>query len=105
MRTGEEYAGQEGYPCDPWQGHIPGAVHVPLDELLSARREGDEAVRSLLASRGVPAGGRRIVAYCHSGQRSGIAVAALRASGLEAENYEGSWHEWSRRRRPASGAP
>ena len=41
--------------------------------------------------------GRRVVAYCHSGQRSELAAALLRAAGIDAVNYEGSWHEWSRR--------
>jgi rhodanese-related sulfurtransferase len=40
---------------------------------------------------------RPIVAYCHSGQRSEMAAALLRAAGHDASNYEGSWHEWSRR--------
>ena len=39
----------------------------------------------------------RLVLYCHSGSRSEIAAALLRAGGLEAVNYPGSWHEWSRR--------
>lgn len=92
VRTAAEYEGAAGYPCDPRQGHIPGAVNVELDELYAAG--GD--VRGLLGERGVDAD-RRIVAYCHSGSRSEIAAALLRAAGLEATNYEGSWHEWSRR--------
>ena len=90
VRTPEEYAGTAGYPCDPRQGHIPGAVNVVLDELYGSD------VRELLAQRGV-ASGARIVTYCHSGSRSEIAAALLRAAGLDATNYEGSWHEWSRR--------
>ena len=39
--------------------------------------------------------GSEVVAYCHSGSRSGTAVAVLRASGYAARNYPGSWHEWS----------
>ena len=90
VRAPEEYAGTAGYPCDPRQGHIPGAVNVVLDELYGSD------VRELLAQRGV-ASGARIVTYCHSGSRSEIAAALLRAAGLDATNYEGSWHEWSRR--------
>jgi thiosulfate/3-mercaptopyruvate sulfurtransferase len=90
VRSREEFAGHAGYPCDPRQGHIPGAIHVEWTELV----RGD--VRQLLAERGVDLG-KEIVAYCHSGQRSAIAVAALRAAGLQASNYEGSWHDWSRR--------
>jgi thiosulfate/3-mercaptopyruvate sulfurtransferase len=93
VRRRMEYEGTAGYPCDPVQGHIPGALHIDLDELLGAERD---ALRALLAERGVEAG-KPLVLYCHSGSRSGIAVAALNAAGIDAENYAGSWHEWSRR--------
>jgi rhodanese-related sulfurtransferase len=87
VRTPEEFSGRAGYPCDPRQGHIEGAVNVPLEEILEDPRA---ALDRIDAS-------RPIVAYCHSGQRSEMAAAALRAAGREAENYPGSWHEWSRR--------
>jgi thiosulfate/3-mercaptopyruvate sulfurtransferase len=92
VRTREEYEGATGYPCDPRQGHIPAAVNVELDELYAAAGR----LRELLDERGVDPGAR-IVAYCHSGSRSEIAAALLRSAGLDATNYEGSWHEWSRR--------
>ena len=91
VRTEAEFAGHAGYPCDPRQGHLPGARHVPLAALLDAASP--EAVRELVD---LPEGAE-IVAYCHSGQRSGVAVELLRAAGYDARNYEGSWHEWSRR--------
>ena len=87
VRSPEEYAGAAGYPCDPRQGHIKGATNVPLDEL---QFDVSAVVARLDAS-------RPVVAYCHSGQRSEIAASLLRSAGLDAENYEGSWHEWSRR--------
>jgi thiosulfate/3-mercaptopyruvate sulfurtransferase len=91
VRTRAEFEGTNGYPCDPRQGHISGAIHLELDELMAA----DDSV-GLLTGRGIdPAG--KLVAYCHSGQRSELAAARLRAAGLDAENYPGSWHEWSRR--------
>lgn len=99
VRTHAEYAGEAGYPCDPRQGHIPGAVHLDWEELYSSPGAplGREELLSLLRERGLEPAGKRIVAYCHSGQRSAIACVALRSAGLEAENYDGSWHEWSRR--------
>ena len=95
VRSQAEYEGTTGYPCDPRQGHIPGAVHLDVNEIHAALGE-PEAVRRLLAEREIPEGSR-VVAYCHSGQRSEIAAALLRAAGVDAENYPGSWHEWSRR--------
>lgn len=95
VRSREEYTGEAGYPCDPRQGHIPGAFHVDLNEIYAAGGE-PEAVRALLAERGIEQG-RRVVAYCHSGQRSELAAVLLRSAGVDAVNYPGSWHEWSRR--------
>jgi thiosulfate/3-mercaptopyruvate sulfurtransferase len=92
VRTEEEFAGKTGYPCDPRQGHIPGARHVHVQDLFAApgtpRRADD--VRALVGE------AEEIVAYCHSGSRSALATLALRAAGYNARNYAGSWHEWSR---------
>ena len=93
VRSLEEYEGSHGAPCDPRQGHIPGALHLRLDELLVLP---DEALRSRL---GLPAGGE-VVAYCHSGSRSALAVEVLERLGYTARNYLGSWHEWSRTELP-----
>lgn len=95
VRSQEEYEGSAGYPCDPFQGHIPGAVHLDLNELYLGGGD-PAALRGLLEERGIEAD-QRLVTYCHSGQRSELAAALLRAAGVDAVNYEGSWHEWSRR--------
>ena len=94
IRRDEEFTGKGGYPCDPRQGHIPGAKRIENAELFSGPgrpRPADE-VRAAVGS----PEGASIVTYCHSGSRSGLAVIALRAAGYEARNYIGSWHEWSR---------
>jgi 3-mercaptopyruvate sulfurtransferase SseA len=87
VRSPEEFLGEAGYPCDPRQGHIEGALNVPLEVLMADMQA---ALAGLDSS-------RPIVAYCHSGQRSEMAAALLRAAGHDATNYAGSWHEWSRR--------
>jgi thiosulfate/3-mercaptopyruvate sulfurtransferase len=89
VRTPAEFSGQAGYPCDPRQGHIAGAHNLPLSELFD---RSPEQIRELV---GLPEGAE-IVLYCHSGQRSAVAVDLLRAAGYDARNYVGSWHEWSR---------
>ena len=88
VRSDVEFRGDAGYPCDPRQGHIPGARHLEVMELLS-RSPGE--IRELV---GLP-DGAEVVAYCHSGSRSALAVESLRGAGYEARNYAGSWHEWS----------
>lgn len=94
IRTPDEFTGRRGAPCDPRQGHIPGARLVDLDDLFDGPGAPAPAqrVRELV---GLPEGAE-VVAYCHSGSRSALAALALRAGGYEARNYPGSWHEWSR---------
>jgi thiosulfate/3-mercaptopyruvate sulfurtransferase len=89
VRRFEEYAGAFGAPCDPRQGHIPGAVHLAIDEMVFMS-DGELRERLGLAE------GAEVVAYCHSGSRSATAVQILRGLGYDARNYSGSWHEWSR---------
>ena len=89
VRSAQEFTGEAGYPCDPRQGHIAGARHVDVQELLGLP---PDDVRALV---GLPEGAE-IVAYCHSGSRSAFAAEILRAAGYRAHNSEGSWHEWSR---------
>jgi thiosulfate/3-mercaptopyruvate sulfurtransferase len=92
VRTDEEFRGKGGYPCDPRQGHIPGARHVNVQDLFAGpgQPRSAEEVRALIGE------ADEVVAYCHSGSRSALATLALRAAGYRARNYAGSWHEWSR---------
>jgi thiosulfate/3-mercaptopyruvate sulfurtransferase len=94
VRRTDEYTGRGGYPCDPRQGHIPGARHVEVGTLFAepGRPLPPEEIRALV---GLPEGAE-VVTYCHSGSRSGLAAVALRSAGYRARNYVGSWHEWSR---------
>jgi thiosulfate/3-mercaptopyruvate sulfurtransferase len=87
VRSHAEYTGEAGYPCDPRQGHVPGARNLVVEG------HPPEEVREIV---GLPEGAA-VVAYCHSGARSARAVPWLEAAGYEAYNYAGSWHEWSRR--------
>lgn len=94
VRRPDEYSGKAGYPCDPRQGHIPGARLLEASELFASpgTPKPPEEIRALV---GLPEGAE-IVAYCHSGSRSALAAMALRSAGYRARNYPGSWHEWSR---------
>ena len=68
---------------DEWQaGHIDGAKHIPLAELGERLSE-------------LPSG-RRIVAVCRSGGRSGAAVRGLRKLGYDAENLDGGVTAWTK---------
>jgi thiosulfate/3-mercaptopyruvate sulfurtransferase len=87
VRSAAEFRGA-GASCCARQGHIPGARNVDVAELLGRP---PEEIRRLIAR----PPGAEVVAYCHSGSRSALAVEALRSAGYDARNYEGSWHEWA----------
>ena len=93
VRSAHEYDGTLGKPCDPRQGHIPGARHLDISQLMQLEPSQIEAALDLEP-------GGELVAYCHSGSRSEIATQLLRALGYDARNYVGSWHEWSRTELP-----
>jgi thiosulfate/3-mercaptopyruvate sulfurtransferase len=90
VRRAEEFTGTLVAPCDPRPGRIPSARSLDVSLLLSCPDVA--AVRDLV---GEPEG-TEVIAYCHSGSRSAMAVQVLAAAGYEARNYVGSWHEWSR---------
>jgi len=94
VRTEQEFDGQGGYPCDPRQGHIPGARRID-EELLFDGPGLPKPAEVIRAAVGAPSGAE-VIAYCHSGSRSARATLALRAAGYSARNYPGSLHEWSR---------
>ena len=52
------------------QGHFPGAINIPLDKIA-------ESIGELQKMK------QPIVAYCRSGNRSGMAVNILRLAGLK----------------------
>ncbi len=90
VRRPAEFVGDLVAPCDPRPGRIPGARNIDVSQLLDAADA--STVRELV---GAP-DGAEVVAYCHSGSRSALAVGVLAAAGYAARNYVGSWHAWSR---------
>ena len=73
------------------QGHLPGAVSLPIEELPSQL---DDLPRA-----------RRIVAYCRGAYClfADEAVALLRRHGFDAIRLDGGWPEWLSEGRPTAG--
>ena len=72
------------------EGHVPGAMHVPLAQLASRISE--------LRDR------QPIVTYCQSGARSAAAASLLRASGVsDVASVDGGFDAWLRAGEPAAG--
>ena len=71
---------------DEWQeGHIPGAIHLPRNNLESR------------AETLIPDKNRELVVYCASGTRSVFAAATLRELGYEnLTHFPGGFVEWKR---------
>ena len=78
VRTPEEFA----------QGHLPGAVLIPHDQLASRLPELE--------------GKPWVLVYCRSGKRATAAQAVLEDAGIEVRQVEGSWLRWQAEGRPVA---
>ena len=73
------------------EGHLPGAIHIPLGALQSRLDE-------------IPDG--RVVVHCQGGGRSAIAASIFQRGGRpEVANLTGGFAEWSRAGNPVSREP
>ncbi|BBY19291.1 sulfurtransferase [Mycolicibacterium litorale] len=88
-RVPERFRG-EVEPVDPVAGHIPGAQNAPSTGLLDA--DGVFRADAALLDRASRAG--PVGAYCGSGVTAAVLVAAMRAEGVEAALFPGSWSQW-----------
>lgn len=64
------------------EGHIPGATHIPLDQLPGRLSELDRA--------------KTVAFICHSGARSELATELAAGAGMEARNIDGGMLAWQR---------
>jgi thiosulfate/3-mercaptopyruvate sulfurtransferase len=103
VRTDGEWRGRTPY-FEARGGHIPGAVHLPWTRLFDERGRvlPRDRLLDVLLQAGVVRSGPggtpaapEIILYCTGGVRSAMAWAALRAAGLRASNYDGSFWEWA----------
>lgn len=93
-RAPERFRG-ETEPVDPVAGHIPGARNAPSTATLA----GDgtflsEAELTRFFAEHDAAGGE-VGVYCGSGVTAAVTIAALRAAGVDAALFPGSWSQWS----------
>ena len=94
VRTAERYRGGHE-PIDHVAGHIPGAVNLPMADLLAQAGTflAPDDIRRRVAAAGVhrdtPVG-----TTCGSGVTAAQMVLALHGAGIDAIPYVGSWSEW-----------
>lgn len=102
VRSQAEFVGERFWPSGATAGagrpgHIPGAVHLPIDLLHTADGAFKSAaeLQQLLWERGVAAS-RSIVTYCTIGARASEAATVLRylLGYPDVRVYDGSWAQW-----------
>ncbi|MFV9506883.1 MAG: sulfurtransferase [Oscillochloridaceae bacterium umkhey_bin13] len=98
-RSAKEYRGEESRAVRC--GHIPGAVNVFYQSLLSAEDHTyatPDELRARFAAAGIALDTldeREVVAYCNGGVSATPAALALElATGKRVSLYDGSWNEW-----------
>lgn len=86
LRAGEPVQMLDVRESYEWaEGHIPGAIHIPLGQLQARMHELDRA--------------QPVVAVCRSGNRSTWAAMALQQAGFaDVANLEDGMLAWSRAR-------
>ena len=96
VRTAERFRG-EVEPLDPVAGHVPGAVNLPVAELVGddGRLLRDDALRAALGGLAAPGAGN-VTASCGSGVTAAVLVLALHEVGVDAALFPGSWSQWIR---------
>ena len=109
VRTGDEYRGERFWPSGGLEpggraGHVPSAVHQPIDGLFDERG----AFRPVTDLRAVFSavdldGGEELISYCTIGGRACTAwfVLTYLLGRDHVRVYDGSWAEWGR----MAGAP
>jgi thiosulfate/3-mercaptopyruvate sulfurtransferase len=102
VRSQAEYEGERFWPSGATEdagraGHLPGSVHLPIDELRTEDGffRSPAEMRAALRKRGLTAD-RRIVVYCTVGNRAAQAWFALTEllGYRDVAVYLGSWAEW-----------
>ncbi len=102
VRSQAEFAGERFWPSGATEGagrpgHIPGAVHLPIDLLHTADGAFKSAaeLRQLFQERGVGPE-RSIVTYCTIGAQASEAALVLRylLGYPDVHVYDGSWAQW-----------
>lgn len=73
------------------QGHVPGAVLIPHDQL-----------ESRIGELGEP---REVIVYCRSGRRSSLIQPVLEKHGFRVRQLEGSWQAWQAAKLPEEAPP
>ncbi|HEY4274627.1 MAG TPA: rhodanese-like domain-containing protein, partial [Rhizomicrobium sp.] len=104
-RAPEFYNGEKPGSENAVLGHVPGAHNIPFTSVTGpdGKLKSPEELKALFAQAGVKPGDH-ILAYCHIGIQATAVIFAARTLGMEAELYDGSFQDWSKRGLPVETA-
>jgi thiosulfate/3-mercaptopyruvate sulfurtransferase len=113
VRGLEEYRGERFWPSGGMEpggraGHVPSAVHLPIDDLYDDRGSFRSAadLRAVFTAAG-PGGDGELITYCAIGGRASTAwfVLTYLLGREHVRVYDGSWAEWGRMTDTPVGRP
>ncbi|WP_433743833.1 rhodanese-like domain-containing protein [Paenibacillus amylolyticus] len=82
LKQGKDFMMLDVRESAEWvEGHVKGAVHIPLGQLMQRYIELDES--------------QEVIIMCRSGNRSGLACELLHEKGYKVVNMTGGLSEWS----------
>ncbi|MBN9545475.1 MAG: sulfurtransferase [Alphaproteobacteria bacterium] len=105
-RAPEFYSGEKPGSEGAVPGHVPGAHNLPFTSISSpdGKVKSPEELKALFTAAGVKPGDH-VIAYCHIGIQATAVVFAARTLGIDAQLYDGSFQDWSKRGLPVEVAP
>ena len=105
-RAPEFYNGEKPGIEGAVPGHVPGAHNLPFTSISGpdGKVKSPEELKALFTAAGVKTGDH-VIAYCHIGIQATAVVFAARTLGIDAQLYDGSFQDWSKRGLPVEMAP
>lgn len=100
-RAPEFYNGEKPGIEGAVPGHVPGAHNLPFTSISGpdGKVKSPEDLQALFTAAGVKSGDH-VIAYCHIGIQATAVIFAARTLGIDAQLYDGSFQDWSKRGLP-----